>query len=132
VVVSARLLNDNLLEGQVPVQLFSVGVRGGAIDLSGNKGLCGVPSLPPCWKYGRLSTGAKIAIVLSCIFVFCMLLLLVYIYCIKKRNDYDFNLPYDIMALAAKRSKYQRQKSLALLELENRYAKGFPSPFTPQ
>lgn len=35
-------------------------------------------------------------------------------------------------ALAAKRSKYQRQKSLALLELENRYAKGFPSPFTPQ
>ncbi|CAK8573078.1 unnamed protein product [Lathyrus sativus] len=126
------LLNDNLFEGQVPAQLFSVGVRGGAIDLSGNKGLCGVPSLPPCWKYGRLSTGAKISIVLSCIFVFCMILLLVYIYCIRKRNDYDFNLPYDIMALASKRCKYQRQKSLALLELENRYAKGFPSPFTPQ
>jgi len=34
-------------------------------------------------------------------------------------------------ALAAKRNKYQRQKSLMILELESQHAKGFPSPFTP-
>lgn len=28
----ARLLNGNLLEGQVPEQLYSVGVHGGAIE----------------------------------------------------------------------------------------------------
>ncbi|MCH83019.1 leucine-rich repeat receptor-like serine/threonine-protein kinase, partial [Trifolium medium] len=42
------LLNGNLLEGQVPDELYSIGVHGGAIDLSANKGLCGVPSLPAC------------------------------------------------------------------------------------
>lgn len=35
-------------------------------------------------------------------------------------------------ALAAKRNRYQRQKSLMLLELESQHAKGLPSPFTPQ
>ncbi|KAA8532740.1 hypothetical protein F0562_032773 [Nyssa sinensis] len=59
------LLNDNLLEGRVTEELYSIGVHGGAIDLSGNKGLCGVPSLPDCplfWENGGLSTGGKIAI----------------------------------------------------------------------
>ncbi|KEH43453.1 putative transferase [Medicago truncatula] len=128
------LLNGNLLEGRVPEQLYSVGVHGGAIDLSSNKGLCGVPSLPSCpmfWEHGGLSTRGKIAIVFSCLFVFCVVLLLVYIYIRKKRNDYDFGLPHEIMALAAKRNKYQRQKSLMILELESQHAKGFPSPFTP-
>ncbi|KAK7268375.1 hypothetical protein RIF29_21073 [Crotalaria pallida] len=129
------LLNDNLLEGQVPEQLYSVGVHGGAIDLSGNKGLCGVPSLPSCpmfWEHGGLSTGGKIAISFSCIFVLCVVLLVVYIYTRRKRNDYNFGLPHELMSLAAKRNKYQRQKSLMLLELESQHAKGFPSPFTPQ
>lgn len=27
-----RLLNDNLLEGQVPEELYSIGVRGGTIE----------------------------------------------------------------------------------------------------
>jgi len=31
-IVSARLLNGNLLEGRVPEQLYSVGVHGGAIE----------------------------------------------------------------------------------------------------
>ncbi|XP_020229693.1 receptor-like protein 4 [Cajanus cajan] len=129
------LLNGNLLEGRVPEQLYSVGVHGGAIDLSGNKGLCGVPTLPSCpmfWEHGRLSTRGKIAIGLSSLFVFCVVLLLAYIYIRRKRNDYDFALPQELMSLAAKRNRYQRQKSLMLLELESQHAKGLPSPFTPQ
>ncbi|KAK6116369.1 hypothetical protein DH2020_049831 [Rehmannia glutinosa] len=76
------LLNDNILEGQVPEELYSIGVHGGAIEyvigipnrlhlfdsLSGNKKLCGVPSLPDCplfWGKNGLSTGGKIGIALS-------------------------------------------------------------------
>ncbi|BBG94436.1 Di-glucose binding protein with Leucine-rich repeat domain [Prunus dulcis] len=88
------LMNNNLLEGQVPEELYSIGVHGGSIDLYGNKGLCGVPSLPDCplfWENGGLS---------------------------KK-------------ALAAKRNRYQRQKSLMLLEMESQHAKAL-TPFTPR
>ncbi|XP_027913777.1 receptor-like protein 4 isoform X2 [Vigna unguiculata] len=128
------LLNGNLLEGQVPEQLYSIGVHGGAIDLSGNKGLCGVPSLPSCpmfWKNGKLSTQGKIAIGVSCSFVFCAILLLVYICIRRRRNDYDFALPHELTSLAAKRNRYQRQKSLMVLEMESQHAKG-PSHFTTQ
>jgi hypothetical protein len=129
------ILNDNLLEGRVPEELFSIGVHGGAIDLSGNKGLCGGPTLPECplfWENGSLSTKGKIAIGLSCLVVFCVLLLVIYMFCIRRgRNDYDFGLPQDLLSLAAKRNKYQRQKSLMLLEMESQHAKGMPSPFTP-
>lgn len=123
------LLNGNLLEGQVPEELYSIGVHGGAIDLSGNKGLCGVPSLPDCplfWRNGGLSTGGKIAIGISCLVIFCVLLLIVYICCIRRgRNDYDFGLPQELMSLAAKRNRYHRQKSLMALEMESQHAKGF-------
>ncbi|XP_061375110.1 receptor-like protein 4 [Gastrolobium bilobum] len=125
------LLNGNLLEGRVPEELYSIGVHGGAIDLSGNKGLCGVPSLPACpmfWENGRLSTQGKIAICLSCLFVFCVILLLVYIYVRRRRNEYDFALPHELTSLAAKRNRYQRQKSLMVLEMESQHAKGLPSP----
>lgn len=129
------VLNDNLLEGRVPEELFSIGVHGGAIDLSGNKGLCGGPTLPDCplfWENGSLSTKGKIAIGLSSLVFFCVLLLVIYMFCIRRgRNDYDFGLPQDLMSLAAKRNKYQRQKSLMLLEMESQHAKGLPSPFTP-
>ncbi|XP_057961135.1 receptor-like protein 4 [Malania oleifera] len=124
------LLNDNLLVGRVPEEIYSVGVHGGVIDLSGNKGLCGVPSLPPCpllWENGHLSSGGKIAISISCFFILCMLLLVMYICCIRRgNNDYDFGLPQDLMALAAKRNRFQRQKSLMLLEMESQHAKGIP------
>ncbi|KAK4260880.1 hypothetical protein QN277_003942 [Acacia crassicarpa] len=128
------LLNGNLLEGRVPEQLYSVGVHGGAIDLYDNKGLCGVPSLPACpifWENGRLSSRGKIAIGLSCLLVFCLIVLLVLIYIRKRRNDYDFGLPSELMSLAAKRNRYQRQKSLMVLEMESQHAKGL-HPFTPQ
>ncbi|XP_022155199.1 receptor-like protein kinase At3g21340 [Momordica charantia] len=128
------LLNDNLLEGRVPEEIYSIGVHGGAIDLSRNKGLCGVPSLPTCpifWENGRLSKTGKIAIGVSSTFVFCVLLAVIYICCIRRRrNDYDFGLPSELMSLAAKRNRYQRQKSLMLLEMESQHAKGL-SPFTP-
>ncbi|KAL2347539.1 hypothetical protein Fmac_001539 [Flemingia macrophylla] len=144
--------------------------------LSGNKGLCGVPSLPACpmfWENGKLSTPGKIAIGFSCLFVFCAILLLVYIYIRRRRNDYDFALPHELTssgaeefsnrgdrpvvmlliqfgccrsysksywwsesalvsarrALAAKRNRYQRQKSLMVLEMESQHAKGL---FTTQ
>jgi len=61
--------------------------------------LCGVPSLPSCpmfWKNGKLSTQGKIAIGVSCSFVFCAILLLVYICIRRRRNDYDFALPHEL------------------------------------
>ncbi|TQD78007.1 hypothetical protein C1H46_036459 [Malus baccata] len=129
------LLNNNLLEGKVPEELYSIGVHGGAIDLYGNKGLCGVPSLPDCplfWENGGLSKKGKIAIVVSCVLVFCLVVLALYIFCIRRRrNDYDFSLPQDLMALSAKRNRYQRQKSLMLLEMESQHAKA-STPLTPQ
>ncbi|KAG5236961.1 receptor protein [Salix suchowensis] len=128
------LLNGNLLEGRVPEELYSIGVHGGAIDLSGNKGLCGVPSLPQCsliWDNGRLSTGGKIAIGFSCL-VFVCLLVVGYLICIRRRrHDYEFAPPHDLMSMAAKRNKYQRQKSLMLLEMESQHAKGLSSPYGP-
>ncbi|KDP29365.1 hypothetical protein JCGZ_18286 [Jatropha curcas] len=126
------LLNNNLLEGRVQEELYSIGVHGGAIDLSGNKGLCGVPSLPQCsffWENGHLSTGGKVGIALSCIVVVSVLLLVIYIYIRRSRNDYDFAPPHDLMSMAAKRNRYQRQKSLMLLEMESQHAKGLPSPY---
>lgn len=35
-------------------------------------------------------------------------------------------------ALAAKRNRYQRQKSLMVLEMESQHAKGLPSPSATQ
>ncbi|XP_028117441.1 receptor-like protein 4 [Camellia sinensis] len=117
------LLNDNLLEGRVPEELYSVGVHGGSIDLHGNKGLCGVPSLPDC---PLLSTGGKIAVGISSVVTFCILLLVIYICFIRRgRNDYEFGFPQELMALAAKRNRYVRQKSLMDLEMESQHAKGF-------
>ncbi|KAK6134027.1 hypothetical protein DH2020_032231 [Rehmannia glutinosa] len=123
------LLNDNLLEGQVPEELYSIGVHGGAIDLTSNKGLCGVPSLPNCplfWGKHGLSTGGKVAIGLSCLVIISALGLGLY-YCFvwRRRNDYDFGLPHEMMSLASKRNRYQRQKSLMALEMESQHAKGF-------
>ncbi|KAK9091135.1 hypothetical protein Sjap_024312 [Stephania japonica] len=90
-----RLLNGNKLEGRVPEELYSIGVHGGAIEvfcnvekeanqvgknlsLTGNKGLCGVPSLPACplfWGKDGLSIGGKIAIGLVSSVVLIILLL---------------------------------------------------------
>lgn len=134
---SLRLLflNDNLLKGRVQEELYSISVHGGTIDLSGNKGLCGVPPLPDCslfWENGGLSTRGKIAVGLSCVVVFFVLLLVIYMVFIRKnRHDYDFGLPHDLISLAAKRNRYQRQKSLMHLEMESQHAKGLPSPLSP-
>ncbi|XP_015578003.1 receptor-like protein 4 [Ricinus communis] len=128
------LLHNNLLEGRVQEELYSIGLHGGTIDLSGNKGLCGVPSLPQCslfWENGHLSTGGKVGIALSSILVISVLLIVVYIYIKRSRNDYDFAPPHDLMSMAAKRNRYQRQKSLMLLEMESQHAKGLSSPYGP-
>lgn len=69
-------------------------------SLSTNKGLCGVPSLPECpflWSNGRLSSGGKIAIGITCLVVVCVVLLVIYICVRRKRNDYDFGLPHELM-----------------------------------
>lgn len=129
------LLNGNQLEGRVPEEVYSIGVHGGEIDLSDNKGLCGVPTLPACplfWQNGSLSTGGKIGIAISCLVVFSVLLVVVYICCIRRgRHDYDFALPHELMALSAKRNRYQRQKSLMVLEMESQHAKILPSNLSP-
>lgn len=68
-------------------------------SLSGNKGLCGVPTLPACpffWDRG-LSTGGKIAIGLACAVVVSLIFLVIYILCKRGRNDYDFGLPQDLI-----------------------------------
>ncbi|KAM7271080.1 hypothetical protein ACFE04_030294 [Oxalis oulophora] len=124
------ILNGNLLEGRVPEQLYSIGVHGGEIDLSGNKGLCGVPSLPDCsliWENGGLSTGGKIAIGLSCFLFVALLLFAIICFIRRRRHDYDFALPHELMSLSAKRNRYQRQKSLMVLEMESQHAKFTPS-----
>ncbi|CAN4124755.1 unnamed protein product [Withania somnifera] len=121
-------LNGNELEGQVPEELLSIGVHGGAIDLSGNKGLCGGPTLPDCplfWSKNGLSTAGKVAIGISCLVFICVVLLVAYIWYKRRQSDYDFGLPHEMMSLAAKRNRYQRQKSLMTLEMESQHAKGF-------
>ncbi|XP_073031594.1 receptor-like protein 4 isoform X1 [Primulina eburnea] len=121
-------LNGNLLEGQVPEALYSIGLRGGTIDLYGNKELCGVPSLPNCsliWGNNGLSTGAKVGIALSCLVVFSTLVLGIYCCISRRQNEYDFGFPHELMSLAAKRNRYHRQKSLMTLEMESQHAKGF-------
>ena len=88
-----------------------------AFSLSGNKGLCGVPSLPECplfWENGRLSSRGKIAIGLSCFLVFCLIVLLVYIYIRKRRNDYDFGLPSELMCKYDVRVSFNFLKSLVI------------------
>ncbi|CAN6445992.1 unnamed protein product [Victoria cruziana] len=95
------LLNDNQLDGQVPERLYSIGVHGGLIDLSSNKGLCGVPTLPACpffWSKGGLSDWAKIGIGIACLVLLLLLVLFTYMVCIRRgRHDYDFALPQDLI-----------------------------------
>ncbi|MCL7047077.1 hypothetical protein MKW94_021322, partial [Papaver nudicaule] len=129
------ILNDNQLEGQVPEQLYSIGIHGGTIDLFGNKGLCGVPSLPSCplfWGKEGLSTAGKIAIGSACLVVLVVVFVIVYLcYIRRRRNDYDFGLPQDLISLSAKRNRYQRQKSLMLLEMETQQNHRFPTTLNP-
>lgn len=128
------LLDDNLLDGRVPEELYSIGVHGGTIDLSGNKGLCGVSPLPDCplvWGRHGLSTGGKIGIIVSSLVVVSMFVSVIYICCIRRgQNDYDFGLPQELMALAAKRNRYHRQKSLMTLEMESLHARGILPNFS--
>nr|CAD1842400.1 unnamed protein product [Ananas comosus var. bracteatus] len=100
----------------------------GFSSLSGNKGLCGVPSLPACplfWDKGGLNETGKIAIGVSCGVVLIVVLLVIYIVCIRRGpNDYDFDFPQDFTSIAAKRNRYHRQKSLMLLEMETQNSNG--------
>ncbi|KAJ6910567.1 hypothetical protein NC652_021281 [Populus alba x Populus x berolinensis] len=90
----------------------------------GNKGLCGVPSLPQCslfWENGRLSTGGKIGIGLSCLH---NLKLLQCVTTTIPPSSIWLISAVVMGAMAAKRNRYQRQKSLMLLEMESQHAKG--------
>ncbi|KAK9106863.1 hypothetical protein Syun_022874 [Stephania yunnanensis] len=131
------LLNDNQLEGQVSEKLYSVGIHGGLIDLTGNKGLCGVPTLPQCslfWDRGALSTGSKLAIGLSFLVLLTVALLTIFVYHVRKRrNDYNFDIPHNLIstAIAAKRNRYQRQKSALVFEMETQNVSRFPTTLNP-
>jgi hypothetical protein len=69
-------------------------------SLSGNKGLCGVPTLPDCavfWEKGGLNKSGKIALGVSLGFVLLAILIVVYILCIRRGPyDYDFDFPQDL------------------------------------
>lgn len=119
------LLNSNDLEGLVPEKLYSVGVHGGAIDLSGNKGLCGVPSLPSCsliGKTGKLSRGLKLTIGFSCAVALLFVIVLAFRFSCKTRTTgYDCVVsqePTPISKFSGKRNKYRSQKSMVHLELQ--------------
>ncbi|KHG09693.1 hypothetical protein F383_07007 [Gossypium arboreum] len=50
----------------------------------------------------------------------------------KFHSLYEFDVTWLHFTLAAKRNRYQRQKSLMLLEMESQHAKGLPSvPLNP-
>ncbi|KAK3160305.1 hypothetical protein QOZ80_1BG0057750 [Eleusine coracana subsp. coracana] len=130
--LQTALLNNNQLDGQVPERLYSIGVHGGVIDLSGNKGLCGMPTLPDCavfWEKGGLNKTGKIALGVSSGFVLLVIFIVVYILCIRRGPyDYDFEFPQDltsISAISAKRNRYQRAKSVMLAEMEAHSRDGF-------
>lgn len=73
----------------------------------------------------------KISIGVSCGAVV-IVLLLIYICCIRRgSNDYDFELPQNLISMAAKRNRYQRQKSLMLLEMETQNSNGFANTLNP-
>lgn len=96
----SRLLNSNQLSGQVPVEVYSIGVHGGFINLSSNAGLCGVPSMSACpssWKVG-LSLGGKIGVILGAVVAVALVLVLLYMYTKRHQNrdDYNFNLPHQL------------------------------------
>lgn len=87
-----------------PCILFLFLSCGGVIvcfSLSGNKALCGLHPLPSCsmlWDDGGISSGGRVAIVLSSVVGFTMLLLLMYVcYIRRRRNDYGFGFPQDLM-----------------------------------
>lgn len=67
-----------------------------------------MPTLPECplfWQNGGLSKKGKIAIGVSSALIFFVLLLVVYLFCIRRgRNDYDFGLPQELMCKYAFRS----------------------------
>lgn len=67
-------------------------------SLFGNKGLCGVPSLPSCPLFEGLSTAGKIAIGSACLVVLVVVFVIIYLcYIRRRRNDYDFGLPQDLI-----------------------------------
>lgn len=125
------LLSSNNLEGQVPENLYSIGVRGGTINLSGNQGLCGVPSLPDCpyfWEKRGLSVGAKIGLGISAALLVIMLLSVLYWCFIRRhRNDYDFGLglPHDLIS---RTNRYQKQKNRMVFDSDDQNMNSFPSP----
>jgi len=106
-------------------------VRGGTINLSGNQGLCGVPSLPACpyfWEKTGLSVGAKIALALTSVVVIIMLLSILYLCFIRKhRNDYDFDLglPHDLIA---RNNRYQKQKNRMVFDSDDQNMNSFSTP----
>ena len=84
-----------------------------------------MPDCPLFWNKEGLSIAGKAAIGISCLVFVCLVLFVAYICYKRRQNDYDFGLPHELMSLAAKRNRYQRQKSLMTLEMESQHAKGF-------
>jgi hypothetical protein len=106
-------LDDNRLSGPVPESVYAIGVHGGYINLAGNAGLCGVPSLPDCpykWKKGGMSPAAKAVLILGVLILACIIGYGAYVY-IQRRNaqeDYNFNLPHQLV----ERTKWYQQHKM--------------------
>ncbi|KAG0604290.1 hypothetical protein M758_10G159800 [Ceratodon purpureus] len=106
-------LDNNRLSGPVPESIYAIGVHGGYINLAGNQGLCGVPSLPDCpykWKKGGMSPAAKAVLVIGVLLAAAILVGGAYYY-IQRRNaqeDYNFNLPHQLV----ERTKWYQQHKM--------------------
>lgn len=106
-------LDDNHLSGPVPESVYAIGVHGGYINLAGNQGLCGVPSLPDCpykWKKGGMSPAAKAVLVIGVLILAATLAYGAFYY-IRRRNaqeDYNFNLPHQLV----ERTKWYQQHKM--------------------
>lgn len=106
-------LDHNLLSGPVPESIYAIGVHGGYINLAGNQGLCGVPSLPDCpyqWKKGGMSPAAKAVLVIGVLLAAAIMVGGAYYY-VQRRNsreDYNFNLPHQLV----ERTKWYQQHKM--------------------
>ncbi|XP_024385222.1 receptor-like protein 4 [Physcomitrium patens] len=106
-------LNNNRLAGPVPESVYAIGVHGGYVNLADNQGLCGVPSLPDCpykWKHEGMSPAAKAVLIIGVLLAAAIIVGGAYVYIQRRKaqEDYNFNLPHQLV----ERTKWYQQHKM--------------------